>query len=115
MGDSNRGRARARTTRDGEGATCKIGDIVSLFKRGEDNSMVVTNVHIPEDLVEALDSGELSQAQLRQLIGIEAAALGMSFSDAVAGARENTLPKDPIGSDLRFLVRMLEDEAVAAD
>lgn len=77
--------------------------------------MAATVVHIPEDLLQAIESGELTQAQLRQLIGIEAAAIGMSFDDAIVGARENTLPKDPIGSDLRFLVRMLEDEPVAAE
>lgn len=77
--------------------------------------MATTAVRIPEDLVKALESGELSQEQLRQLIGIEAAAIGISFDGALVGARENTLPKDPIGSDLRFLVKMLEDEAMAAD
>jgi hypothetical protein len=86
-----------------------------LLVAREGVAMAATTTRIPDELLRALESGEVSQAQLRQLISIEAEAIGVSFAGAVAGARENTLPKDPIGSDLRLLVRMLDDEALAAD
>lgn len=72
--------------------------------------MVTIPVHVPDHIINALEDGEITQDQLRELIGIEAAMLGMSFEEAVAGARDDTLPHDPIGSDLRMLAMMLVDK-----
>ena len=72
--------------------------------------MATATIHIPDDIVEALEEGEISQAQLRRLFEIEAAALGLSFEEAVIAAREDTLPRDWIGLDLRLLVLMLADD-----
>ncbi len=76
--------------------------------------MVTIPVQIPDHIINAIEDGEITQTQLRELIGIEAAMLGMSFDEAVAGARDDTLPHDPIGSDLRMLVMMLMDNEVDA-
>lgn len=72
--------------------------------------MATATIHIPEDIVDALEEGEISQAQLRRLFEIEAAALGLSFDEAVIAARNDTLPRDWIGLDLRLLVLMLADD-----
>jgi hypothetical protein len=72
--------------------------------------MATATIHIPEDIVEALEEGEISQSQLRRLFEIEAAALGLSFEEAVVAARDDTLPRDWIGLDLRLLVLMLADD-----
>lgn len=67
--------------------------------------------HIPEEIVSALESGEVSEDQLRELIRIEAKAIGLDFDTAVEMARKRDLPKTLIGSDLEFLVAMLPLEA----
>ena len=77
--------------------------------------MAIVHVHIPEELLKAMESGEISSAQLRELIRIEAEAIGLSFAGAVSAAHHRTLPSDPIGTDLGFLVSMLEHEPIAAD
>jgi hypothetical protein len=74
--------------------------------------MATATIHIPEDIVEALEEGEISQSQLRWLFEIEAAALGLSLEEAVIAARNDTLPRDWIGLDLRLLVLMLADDEV---
>jgi hypothetical protein len=62
---------------------------------------------LPQDLVDALDRGELTPGQLRQLIALEAEALGLDFEEAVKRARAGTLPRDAIGADLELLVELL--------
>ena len=62
---------------------------------------------IPPELMQAIESGELTQAQLRQLITIEAQVMGLSFDDAVCQARARTLPKTLLGSDIEMLVELL--------
>jgi hypothetical protein len=66
-------------------------------------------LQIPDDIVRAMECGELSRDQLRELIRIEAESIGLSFDEAVERARQRTLPNSLIGSDLRFLVLMLGD------
>ena len=66
-----------------------------------------TRREMPASLVQAIDGGELTEAQLRELITFEAAELGLSFDEAVQRARARTLPKNPIGSDLQLLAMML--------
>ena len=67
---------------------------------------------LPEALVAAIESGELTQAQLRQLITLEARELGLSFDEAVTRARAMTLPRSLIGSDIDFLVELLSPDVV---
>lgn len=62
---------------------------------------------MPAELVRALEDGELTDAQLVQLITIEAAALGLSFDEAVQRVRDGSLPKNLIGLDLEMLVSLL--------
>ena len=63
---------------------------------------------MPVHLVAAIESGHLTQVQLRQLITFEAEQLGLSFEEAVDRARRNALPKDPVGTDLWMLTDMLD-------
>ena len=65
---------------------------------------------VPESLRKAIDGGELTLDQLRQLIGLEAQAIGLDFETAINRARIGTLPHNVIGSDLSLLIQMLPDE-----
>jgi hypothetical protein len=67
-----------------------------------------------DDLLQAINRGELTTAQLRELIEAEAAELGLSFDEAIAAAREDTMPHNATGSDLRLLIELLEAVAAAA-
>ena len=62
---------------------------------------------LPPTLQEAIERGELTEAQLRELIALEAEALGLSYDEAVRQAKECRLPKTPIGLDLELLVELL--------
>ncbi len=62
---------------------------------------------MPADLLAAIESGVLTQEQLRQLIAIEAADLGLSYDEAVRRARNRSLPKSALGSDIELLVELL--------
>jgi hypothetical protein len=62
---------------------------------------------IPEDLARAIESGHISQAQLRQLITLEAKAIGLTYEEAIARARSGSLPRNSTGADLDLLVTML--------
>jgi hypothetical protein len=64
---------------------------------------------VPDEIIQALEDGELTQAQLRELIAIEAEELGLTYDEAVKRARQHTLPHTPTGDDLRFLVLLLAD------
>lgn len=68
---------------------------------------------VPADIQAALEAGELSEAQLRELIRLEAEALGMTFEEAVAKARAGTLPRTLIASDLEMLVELLPQPKAA--
>jgi hypothetical protein len=63
---------------------------------------------LPGALVDAVEVGELSADQLQELITAEAKALGLTFDEAVRAAKDGTLPKNLIGSDLSLLVDLLE-------
>lgn len=69
--------------------------------------MVNVQPQASQELLDALDSGELTTAQLRELAELEAAMLGLTFDQAVELAREDKLPKNPTGFDLRFHIIML--------
>lgn len=62
---------------------------------------------LPDSLRRAIESGELTQAQLRKLIELEARALGLKFDRAVRLARQRRLPRNYIGADLELLVNLL--------
>ncbi len=59
------------------------------------------------ELRRAIERGRLTPEQLRQLIALEAQALGLSFEEAVRKARARRLPKTPLGADLELLVQLL--------
>ena len=62
---------------------------------------------LPTDLQQAIERGELTEGQLRELIELEAKALGLTYEEAVQRAKERRLPKNYIGSDLELLVQLL--------
>ena len=68
-----------------------------------------TRREVPQEIQDAIERGEITQAQLRELIEIEAEWIGLTFDEAVRRAPQGTLPKNEIGADLEFLVRMLAD------
>ena len=55
----------------------------------------------------AIEVGELTIEQLRELIEEEAKELGLTFEDAQRMAKEHSLPKNALGSDLEFLFQLL--------
>jgi hypothetical protein len=62
---------------------------------------------LPKELVEAIERGELTRAQLRELIAHEAGALNLTFEEAVARAKAGTLPRNNIGADIELLTELL--------
>jgi hypothetical protein len=62
---------------------------------------------LPQELQEGIERGRLTEGQLRELIRLEAEAIGMDYAEAVKRARERRLPKNPIGADLELLVQLL--------
>lgn len=62
---------------------------------------------LPKSLQDAIERGELTEEQLRELITLEAQALGLSYEEAVRKAKERSLPKTHIGADLELLVELL--------
>ncbi len=64
-------------------------------------------VPLPQTLRESIEKGELTEAQLRELIKLEAQAIGLDFDEAVKLAKERRLPKNLIGADIELLVHLL--------
>jgi hypothetical protein len=62
---------------------------------------------LPDDLQQAIERGELTEAQLRELIELEAKALGFTYEEAVQKAKERRLPHNTLGADLELLVQLL--------
>lgn len=62
---------------------------------------------LPENLKAAIEQGELTESQLKQLITLEAEALGLSFEEALRQAKTGTLPKSHLGADLELLIDLL--------
>lgn len=62
---------------------------------------------LPLELQQAIEEGALTDEQLRELITLEAEALGLTFKEAVECARAGTLPHNLLGSDLQLLVQLL--------
>ena len=63
----------------------------------------------PIELQRAIEKGQLTDEQLRELITFEAAALGLSYEEAIERAKARTLPRNYIGADLELLVQLLPD------
>lgn len=70
--------------------------------------MAVQQRQLPQDLVDAVESGEVTRDQLMRLIKFEAKELGLTFDEAVEHARNNTLPKNYLGSGIQSYVMMLD-------
>jgi hypothetical protein len=66
---------------------------------------------VPSDLLQAMEGDALTDEQLRRLIALEAAQLGLNFDEAVRRARDGSLPKTVVGSDVELLVDLLPDSA----
>jgi len=62
---------------------------------------------LPTELQKAIEQGELTQPQLRELIRLEAEALGLPYERALELARAHKLPRNYIGADLELLVDLL--------
>ena len=61
---------------------------------------------VPQHIIDALEEGVLSHEQLRELIEIEAAVLGLTFEEAEEQARAGTLPKHGLGTSVESLLWM---------
>lgn len=79
-------------------------EVPMLLSLGNDGRDQMTDA-----LKRAIRGGRLTQRQLRQLIASEAKQIGLSYDDALARAFANTLPRNAVGSDLRLLVRLLDE------
>lgn len=63
---------------------------------------------LPKELQEAIAAGELTKEQLRELISLEAKAIGLSAAEAISRAQDNTLPPNYLGADISLLVELLQ-------
>ena len=63
--------------------------------------------NLPRDLQRAIQSGRLTNAQIHELIKLEAKALGLTFEQARQRAEARSLPSNTIGSDLQMLFGLL--------
>ncbi len=59
------------------------------------------------ELQAAIEDGELTVKQLRELIEEEAKELGLTLEEAQRKAKERSLPKNALGSDIEFLLQLL--------
>jgi hypothetical protein len=57
-------------------------------------------------LQEAIERGELTREQLRELLEQEARALGLEVEEAIRRARLGTLPHTYIGADIELLAEL---------
>lgn len=80
----------------------------SLGKRPLPAGPSLWPVEIPQEIVDAMDRGALTVEQLRTLVFVEAAAIGLTFEGAVSAWRDGTLSRCLIGDDLDMLIFMLE-------
>jgi hypothetical protein len=61
-----------------------------------------------DDLRAALKAGELSEAQLKELIALRAENIGLTFRQAVTAFHKDDLPGTADGADLALLISLLE-------
>lgn len=62
---------------------------------------------LPTELQRAIEQGTLTDEQLRQLITLEAEALGLTYEQAIEKAKARTLPKNYLGADIELLVSLV--------
>ncbi|MFQ6031100.1 MAG: hypothetical protein ACE5Q6_26860 [Dehalococcoidia bacterium] len=62
---------------------------------------------LPQGLQEAIEKGKLTAEELRELITLEARALGLDYDEAIKLAKQRRLPKNSIGADIELLVELL--------
>jgi len=62
---------------------------------------------LPVELQQAIEEGELTDEQLRELITLEAKAVGLTYEEAIKRAKDRTLPQSLLGADLELLVQLL--------
>ena len=62
---------------------------------------------VPDDLREAIENNTMTEAQIRQLIEIEAGELGLTYAEAMRKARAGELSTGPLGTDIEFLAAVL--------
>jgi hypothetical protein len=63
---------------------------------------------LPADLAEAFaDGGHPTAGQVRQLMELEATAMGLSLAEALDAARDGSLPHSAVGIDFRYLAESL--------
>ena len=55
----------------------------------------------------AIEGGELTVEELRELIALEAKELGLTVEEAQREARLGRLPKNAVGSDVEFPLQLL--------
>lgn len=60
-----------------------------------------------QEILDAIDHGVVTQEQLMELIAFQADTLGLEYDEAVQRARQDTLPRNTTGTDLRLLVSLL--------
>jgi len=61
----------------------------------------------PSALCEALESGRITDQQLRELISFQAAQIGLTLNDALRLAADDELPTGPIGTEIEFLIGLM--------
>ncbi|CAN5750100.1 hypothetical protein BH23CHL2_BH23CHL2_14740 [soil metagenome] len=61
---------------------------------------------LPQHMIDAIEEGVLSREQLRELIEIEAAVLGLTFEEAEEQARAGKLPKHGLGTSIETFLWM---------
>lgn len=62
---------------------------------------------MPAHLRGALESGRLTDEQLREVIAYEAGLLGLTFDRALALSRAGRLPSNTVGTDLKLWISLL--------
>lgn len=62
---------------------------------------------LSQETLDAIDHGVVTQAQLKEIIAVQADAFGLDYDEAVERARRDTLPRTTDGTHLRLLVSLL--------
>ena len=63
------------------------------------------------ELLRAIESGELTEDQVQELIAFEAAEIGLTYDQAVALGRARSLPGNAMGSDIQMLLGLIAEDA----
>lgn len=78
--------------------------------------MATKTAQMPPELLAAIEGdGVLTEEQFRQLFEIEAESIGLTFDEAIAAARAGTLPRNPIGDDLKFIASIIDSPSSVSE